>query len=111
MTKRHAHLKDRFVSLPYPMLDGEAWRDLSGYAAKVMIAICQRYNGKNNGHIPFSQSEAAAVIRKSKRTAMRVFEELKASGLLVEVQRGGMRYGADGKRVGVATTWRLAFYP
>jgi hypothetical protein len=51
-----------------------------------------------------------SCICKSKRTAMRVFKELKASGLLVEEQRGGMRYRGDGERVGVATTWRIAFY-
>lgn len=110
MTKRQAHFKGGFVGLPKPMLNGEAWRGLSGDAAKVLVEVCLRHKGHNNGRIPLSQSEAAAAIGKSKRTAMRIFEELKASGLLVEVQRGGMRY-RDGERVGAATIWRIAFYP
>lgn len=111
MTKRHGHLAGGFVSLPHRVLDGDAWRDLSGNAAKLLDALCRRFNGRNNGEISLSKSQAAKSIGVSERTAIRLFAELKAAGFVEEARRGGMRYRENGERVGVASTWRINFYP
>jgi hypothetical protein len=49
---------ERYVSLRYWMLQSPAWQSLPGGARALYIEMAQRYNGSNNGRIPYSVREA-----------------------------------------------------
>jgi len=90
----------RFVALPHNMLDSAAWKHLRPGAGFVFIEIKKRYNGGNNGNIPLSHREAAAVAHCGKGTAHRLLAELIAHGFIKQANKG--HYGNRH-----ATTWIL----
>jgi DNA-binding IscR family transcriptional regulator len=69
-----------------------------------MIALADRYNGRNNSAIPYSVKETMAWLHCSHKTARRTFSELKNAGLIEVVRPGSF----NGKK-GTATLWRLTF--
>ena len=48
-----------YITIPHNVLDSVSWRELSGNALKVLLAIYRQYNGRNNGDLcaPFSYAE------------------------------------------------------
>ena len=99
---------DRFVRLPHGVIDSAAYASLSGDAVKLLIAICHRYNGYNNGAIRFSLSEAEKALNRSRHPALKAFRQLRNAGLLIEIERGGFRDRA-GVQGGMATAWQVSF--
>lgn len=91
---------DQYAPLTYAMLKSEAWRTLSGPAAKVWLEVRSRYNGSNNGKLSLSLDEAAGLLRLGKATVMRAFAELQTHGLLALTERGQW-YGRKASR------WRV----
>jgi hypothetical protein len=79
---------DRFVALPYWMLQSPAWRSLSPVARSVFIELAAIYNGSNNGRIALSARDAAERARCSKNTAARTFAELIQKGFIDLCSRG-----------------------
>jgi hypothetical protein len=51
--------QERYVKLRYWLLNSQAWNSLSGNARALYVELAQRYNGSNNGRIPYSVREAA----------------------------------------------------
>jgi Mn-dependent DtxR family transcriptional regulator len=101
---------ETFIRLPHSLVRGAVWVDLSANATRLLIAIWALYDGRNNGRIRFSARDAEATLKCSPNTALKVFRELEAAGLIEAVHRGGFRYRADGGR-GTATVWRISPLP
>ena len=74
--------KGRFILIPHVILKSDAWKVCKPLAKAVYIQLLLRYNGKNNGYIPFSCREASEECNISKNTANRSFNELIRSGLI-----------------------------
>ena len=70
----------QFVPIPHEMLRSDAWRSLSGAAAKVYVELRSRFNGGNNGDLSLSMDEAKRLLHIGKSTAARAFKELEEKG-------------------------------
>lgn len=89
------HLKNRgkestqrFVALPYNLLESEAWKEISPNAALMYVELKRRYNGANNGNITLSYREAAKAGRCGIGTAKRKLEELQRCGFVKIANKG-----------------------
>ena len=78
----------QFVKLLYILTASPAWRSLSGSAVKVYIELHSRYNGRNNGDLSLSYSEAARLLKLGKTTVKRAFDELTEKGLILKMREG-----------------------
>lgn len=78
----------RFVQLFHWEISCPAYKDLSANARAIYTAIKFRYNGRNNGSIPYSNREAAEELKIGKSTAARAFQELVSHGFIVAEQKG-----------------------
>jgi hypothetical protein len=87
-------------------LESHAWRSLTGNAAKLYVELAKRYNGNNNGRIPYSVREAAKALNASYQTAMRSLQLLQDRGFIVCMKRGAFSL----KAAPSASEWRLTEY-
>lgn len=85
-------VEEQYKKLTHRMLGSEAWRALNGTAIKVYLEICRRYNGRNNGQIHLSQSEAALMLHLGKSSVKRALERLVEHGFIKYAHRGSF-YG------------------
>ena len=93
-----------YMKLEYQMLEHPAFATLSGNAFKLLIYARKRFDGTNNGEIIFGVREAADLLRCSKDTASRAFQELIEHRVLEPVVKG-----AFSVKIRKATTWRITF--
>jgi hypothetical protein len=107
MQKRRRGSTERFVGLRYWMLNSPAWRSLPCNARALYVEIVQRYNGGNNGRIPYSLREAVQALRVGKHTALRLFAILQERGFIVCTKKGAFSM----KAVRDASEWCLTEYP
>ena len=82
MSKPFKRRRERFVCLPNPRLESQAWQDLSPKAVCILIELYRRFNGSNNGEIGLSCREAACVAHCGKGNANRFFQELIEHGFI-----------------------------
>lgn len=101
-TGRSRNPEGQYTPLSYRMTQSDAWRSLSGPAVKVLLELCNRYNGGNNGDLSLSLDDAAHLLGIGKSTAHRAFEELAEKGFIELVARGRWIRGE-------ASTWRVTF--
>jgi hypothetical protein len=99
--------RDTFVRLSHAMLASEAWQSLDSVAAAIYVEIAARYNGRNNGAIPYSYREAAKRFRIGQAAVGKAFASLQQAGLIATTQKGWFTAG----RFRRATRWRLPQYP
>jgi hypothetical protein len=92
----------RHVRLYHYMSKTPAWKSLNGNERATYLLLAERYNGTNNGTIPYSVREIAADLRISQQTACRCFRLLEERGFIVAVMKG-----AFSLKVRHATEWRL----
>lgn len=59
--RRRTYADDLWVGLPIWMVRSPAWKSLSANAVRVLIEIWTKYNGRNNGHIPYGCREGKSV--------------------------------------------------
>ena len=104
--RRKKQFVSRFVGIEYIILNSPAFGELSGEAIKLLLYVCARHDGENNGTISFSVREAAAKLKCTPNTAGNRFRELIECGFLVPVTKG-----AFSVKLKAATTWRITFYP
>lgn len=83
---------ERFVSLPYNMLNSKAFLDLHPQAVRIFIELKKRYNGTNNGFIGLSYLEASRIARCSKNTAGARLSELISHGFIKRTSVGMFTY-------------------
>lgn len=79
---------ERFVSLPYYLLNSEAYASLPQGAKAAYIEFKKRYNSRNNGYIGFSERGLAREMRCAVGTASGYIEVL--------IDRGFIRYRKKG---------------
>ncbi|WP_422343176.1 hypothetical protein [Parasphingorhabdus sp.] len=84
----------------------DAWRNLSGNAVKVLIALVMLDDGERNGKIFLSARDAALATGLSKNTASRCLTELDDHGFIKAVARGHFKV-----KGGPATVWRYTWQP
>jgi hypothetical protein len=106
MSKQRLGPTERWVQLKYWLLKSPAWRSLTGNAAKLYVELAMRYNGSNNGRIPYSVREAAKALNVSFQTAMRSLQLLQNRGFIVCTRRGAFSL----KAAPSASEWRLTEY-
>ncbi|WP_448658297.1 helix-turn-helix domain-containing protein [Sphingomonas sp. CJ99] len=82
----------------------EAWRDLSGNAVKVLIALARMDKGGHNGELFMSARKAALETGLSTNTAHRCLAELEQHGFIAPTEKGYFRGSAS-----KATQWRLTW--
>jgi hypothetical protein len=92
----------RHVRLYHWMMGKPAWISLNGNQRALYVEIAARYDGKNNGTIPYAVREAAEALRISKATAARDLAVLEERGFIVPMMKGAFRL-----KQRHATTWRL----
>lgn len=78
----------QYTNLPYALLKSEAWRSLSGAAAKVFLELNTRFNGSNNGTVRLSMNEATEALGIGKATVQRAFVELQDKGFVALAREG-----------------------
>jgi len=105
-TRRRRGHTERYVALRYWLLQSQAWRSLPGNARALYIELAARYNGSNNGRIPYSEREAVAAVHISKSTAGRLLKILEDRGFIVCTKRGAFSL----KTTKDASEWRLTEY-
>ena len=98
--------KERFVSLPFYMLNSEAYRSIHPCAVTILIELKKRYHGANNGFIGLSVREAARVIGGSQNTAIKYINQLVDRGFIRISQKGEFRV-----KVRHSTEYILTEYP
>jgi DNA-binding transcriptional regulator YhcF (GntR family) len=102
MTKRSKDKAARHIRLYHWLLRSEAWQSLSANARAIYIEMATRYNGSNNGQIPFSVRDAANRAHIGKNAADAALTLLQARGFIVATRRGGFNV-----KTKIATEWRL----
>lgn len=104
MGKSKRDREGQYVPLPYAQLKSPAWRSLSGPAVKLWLELHTRFNGSNNGRLTLSFTEAAEILRMSKGTVQRAYDELQDRGFLVRMKEGNWYHRR-------AHEWRLTTKP
>lgn len=90
MTDRQRTKKDpKHVRSYKRQIDSPAWRDLSGSAVKVLLAMGLHDQGDNNGCIFFSDRLGAEATGLSRNTVQKAIKELMDHGFLYCTQKGG----------------------
>jgi DNA-binding transcriptional MocR family regulator len=84
------------------MMATPAWKSLSGNQRALYVEIAARYDGSNNGRIPYSVREAAQALHIGKATAAREMIVLEERGFIVAMMRGAFNV-----KLKLATEWRL----
>lgn len=74
---------ERFVKLPFYMLEHPSWRAMTSIAKLIFIEMKHRYNGVNNGHIALSCRDAGEQLGCSRNTVQRALLELEYHGFIV----------------------------
>jgi hypothetical protein len=105
MSKNKRHKSERYVKLRYWLLDSPAWQSLPGNARALYIQMAQRYNGSNNGHIPFAVRDGV-VLHVSHHTVSHLLTILQARGFIVCTRKGAFSL----KTTKDASEWRLTEY-
>lgn len=75
--------------LTHDLMDSAAWRGLTAPARAVLLQVCRRYNGQNNGRLAAAVRDLADECRLNKDTAARALKELQEAGLLICRTPGG----------------------
>src|SRR5215469_3435698 len=92
----------RHVRLYHWMMATPAWKSLNGNQRAIYVEIAARYDGSNNGRIPYSVREAAQALHIGKATAARDLIVLEERGFIVVMARGAFNV-----KLKLATEWRL----
>jgi hypothetical protein len=106
MTTTKSKGKERYVMLRYWLLKSQAWNSLSGNARALYVELAQRYNGSNNGRIPYSVREAVEALHVSQGTAHRLLGLLQERGFIVCTRKGYFNV----KTTKDASEWLLTEY-
>lgn len=92
--------KDRFVALPFNLIDSIAWQHLTSADKAVFITLKRRFNGANNGKISLSVREIIACNKMNINTASKSLKHLQQKGFITLTQPG--YWGSH-----MASTWKI----
>jgi DNA-binding transcriptional regulator YhcF (GntR family) len=79
---------ERFLKLRHSLLYSEGYQSLPAVAQALYVRIAARYNGRNNGQIPYSARDAKRELHVGQYTAYRAFKKLRDQGLIIRRKRG-----------------------
>ena len=79
---------ERFVMLRHSLLYSERYQNLPAVAQALYVRIAARYNGRNNGQIPYSARDAKKELHIGQYTAYRAFKKLREQDLIIRRKRG-----------------------
>jgi hypothetical protein len=96
----------KHVRLDHYLLKTAAWRSLNATARAIYVEVKFRYNGMNNGRIPYSIREAAEALGIGKSSAADGFRALRERGFLVAEKEGTFH-----RKMRHASEWRLTEAP
>jgi hypothetical protein len=102
MTRRSKDKASRHVRLYHWLLRSEAWQSLSANARAIYIEMAARYNGSNNGYVPFSVRDTANRVHIGKNAAHAALRSLEVRGFIVATRRSAFNV-----KTKIATEWRL----
>ena len=94
----------RHIRLYHSIMLTVAWAYLSGNAIKVLLALVRIDDGSKNGHIFYSDRQAALDTGLSRNTCIKAFRELVDKGFLRIVEKGHFD-----RKVRHATVWRYTW--
>jgi len=77
-----------FVRLSYSLLDSSTGQSLSAVQRALYVDMARKFNGRNNGNIPYSVRDAESALRITRRTALRALHTLQDKNLIICHQRG-----------------------
>ena len=97
-----------FIKVDRNLWQSEEWRSLSPHAQVALIDIWARFNGRNNGQIPYGVRDGMTRLHCGSATAQRALNELKDAGLIEVAVKASFDH-KNGARKGRATQWRLTF--
>jgi hypothetical protein len=106
MSKFKSKSKERYVWLRYWLLDSPAWKSLPVGARALYVELARRYNGSNNGRIPYSVREGVQALHVSYTTVSRLLIILQERGFIVCTRKGAFSL----KTSRDASEWRLTEY-
>jgi Fic family protein len=86
----------RHVRIYHWMMDTAAWKSLSGNQRAIYVEMAARYNGWNNGRIPYSIREAAESLHIGKSTAARDLAVLRERGFIIPRKKGAFTRPSGG---------------
>ena len=103
---RHKHKnKGRFAGIPISVVKSDAYKSLSGNAAKLLTILACFYNSNNNGNLAITQSIIGEWMTKN--TMYSAKDELHKKGFIVINAYGGR--SAWGRKL--PSLYGLTFYP
>ncbi len=92
-------------------LKSDAYQSLDVYARALLVEFKRRYNGQNNGGIPFSLNEIQAALGCSNKPAAKALEALQDRGFVRLAQKGSFDWKSRGGVHSRASTWTLTEHP
>jgi len=96
----------RFVIFHEGVYQSEAWRSMDCVARCLFLEIWQRYNGSNNGRIPYSFREARDALHVGARKVTKAFETLEEKGFVIRTYKGAFNVKASR-----ASEWEVTTEP
>jgi DNA-binding transcriptional regulator YhcF (GntR family) len=97
-----------YLKLRHSFLRSPAWQSLPAIARAIYIDVAARYNGRNNGQIPYSAREGAQALQVTKDTAHRALRLLEACGLIRCTRRGS--FNVKTQLAKSASLWSIPEY-
>ena len=94
--------RDQFVKMPVAFLQHPAFRTLPGSAARWLMELASRHNGRNNGELFLSQREAKRLLGLTQDGYERARTEAETRKLAVKTSEGDYMQKKS-------PTWRLTF--
>ena len=100
----------QYIRLHRGVTESAAWKDMTTDARCLVLAIWERHNGTNNGHISFSHREAVIVLKRGTDKTRQAFKDAQEHGFLIAKTKGSFDWKV-GAGEGKATEWELTTEP
>jgi hypothetical protein len=95
---------DSFIRLSRALIESPAWQSLPAKPRALYAEIANRFNGKNNGLIPYSERDGAASLRADRKTVRQAFDQLEEREIALRRSRG--RFNLKHRKA-IASKWFL----
>lgn len=94
----------QFLKLPHKLLKSPQFRSLKGSDIQVLLEICSRHNGINNGRIAAGYEDLSKKLMMSKSTVQRSLKNLQNTKF-IKLRKQGQFMGR------LANEWEVTFLP
>ena len=92
----------QYLRLDHKMLGSPQFRSLNGNDARILLEICLRHNGFNNGRIGAGYEDLAQKLMLGKSTIQRALKRLQKTGF-IKLRKKGKFMGR------IASEWEVTF--